>query len=119
METQKSIIETVHGLEGIEQKKHFLREFSQAYGMIVKNKGITVNELLRMAYEREGAINLKTFNQWKNEGFRVKKGAKSLILWSGVIINLEKKESHEGETKGGKFFKVAFVFDENNVESIN
>ena len=120
----KSIIETVQSLEGIEAKKTFLREFSKSYSGVIAGKEVTkpdgtikpmgINDLLVLAYAREGATNLKTFNQWKKDGYNVKKGAKSLILWSALII----KGDQEGE-QAQKFFKIAFVFDENSVEPVN
>jgi hypothetical protein len=109
-----SIIEQVQALEGIEEKKNYLRAFSKKYGEVAKANGTTINALLVLAYGREGAVNVKTFNQWKQEGKRVKKGSKSLILWSG-IVNTAKEE---GSEEGSKFFKIAFVFPENNVETI-
>jgi N-terminal domain of anti-restriction factor ArdC len=120
----KSIIETVQSLKGIEDKKNFLREFSKSYAKVLEGKEITkpdgtvkpmgINDLLVLAYAREGATNLKTFNQWKKDGYNVKKGAKSLILWSALII----KGDQEGE-QAQKFFKIAFVFAENDVEPLN
>lgn len=122
-----SIITTVQSLKGIEDKKSFLREFSKSYAGVIEGKEVTkpdgttkpmgINDLLVLAYAREGATNLKTFNQWKKEGYNVKKGAKSLILWSGCIIN--SKEGNNGEEKQTKFFKIAFVFAENDVEPLN
>lgn len=122
-----SIIDTVHSLEGIDAKKNFLREFSKSYAGVIEGKEVKkadgtikpmgINDLLVLAYAREGATNLKTFNQWKKEGYIVKKGAKSLILWSGCIIN--SKEGDNGEERQTKFFKIAFVFDQNSVEPLN
>ena len=106
-----SIIKTVQNLEGIEEKKNFLRSFSKKYGAIAKENNLTINALLVMAYSKEGATNVKTFNQWKQEGRKVKKGSKSLILWSGAVTKGEDKE-------GDKFFKIAFVFAEDNTELI-
>lgn len=127
-----SFIETVQSLKGIEDKKNFLREFSKSYAGVIEGKivintdGSTrpmrINDLLLKAYEREGAHNLKTFNQWKKEGFAVKKGAKCLILWSALIIGSNDKENENGDRESkpaGKFFKIAFVFDENSVEKPN
>jgi hypothetical protein len=59
-----SIIEQVQALEGIE--KNYLRAFSK----IRRNRGAngtTINALLVLAYGREGAVNVKTFNQWKTK----------------------------------------------------
>jgi hypothetical protein len=44
-----------------------------------KANGTTINALLVLAYGREGAVNVKTFNQWKQEGKRVKKEVKALF----------------------------------------
>ena len=41
----------------------------------------TVNGLLRYYYQSKGYNDLKTFRQWKEEGFSVKKGEKAILLW--------------------------------------
>jgi hypothetical protein len=52
---------------------HFLK-----YGEVAKANGTTINALLVLAYGREGAVNVKTFNQWKTKE-KSKKGVKKLF----------------------------------------
>lgn len=113
---ENSLLQTVRSLEGIEQKKSFLREFTKSYSELAKSKGLSVNELLKLAYKREGVEELHTFNGWKEKGFKVSKGSKSLILWSGKIQSgSEDKQEGEGNRS---FFAVAHVFCQDSVEKI-
>ena len=59
----------------------------------------TVNGLLRYYYESRGYRDLKTFRQWKEEGFSVKKGEKAILLWAQPIASNQSKAE---ATEAGK-----------------
>lgn len=75
----------------------------------------TVNGLLRYYYESRGYKELKTFKQWKEEGFSVKKGEKAILLWAQPVAS---NQSKEAATEVGKteeeakedYFPVCHVF---------
>lgn len=75
----------------------------------------TVNGLLRHYYESRGYKDLKTFHQWKKEGFAVKKGEKAILLWAQPVAS---NQSKEAATQAGKdeteakedYFPVCYVF---------
>ena len=75
----------------------------------------TVNGLLRYYYESRGYKELKTFKQWKEEGFSVKKGEKAILLWAQPVAS---NQSKEAATEAGKteeeakedYFPVCHVF---------
>ena len=46
----------------------------------------TVNGLLRYYYQSKGYTDLKTFRQWKEEGFSVKKGEKAILPKSSFLL---------------------------------
>ena len=122
MQTQpqsQSIIEEVKSLSGIEAKKDFLRKTSEmcrlAQTMNPELLEYSINEMIIQLYKADGATTLKTFEGWKENGRKVKKGAKALIIWSSKKSGKE-KEAAQNETenesqKEYKFFGVAHLFD--------
>ncbi len=58
---------------------------------------------------------LKTFNQWINEGFHVKKGEKALLLWAKPL-HVQKNEPKPED--GPAFFPVVYLFSNLQVEII-
>ena len=75
----------------------------------------TVNGLLRYYYQSKGYTDLKTFRQWKEEGFSMKKGEKAILLWAQPVASSQSKEA---ATEAGKteeeakedYFPVCYVF---------
>ena len=112
------IIETVKRLEGIQAKRNFLSNYAaETHAMRTLAGGLGVNELLTTEYQREGAGELRTFQQWRAAGRQVKRGAKSLILYSAPL----KKKGTDEELvthKGNKLFGIAHVFSENDTEPV-
>ena len=68
-------------------KRQQLKTLSQSLvarremGEYMGNEDDTVNGLLRFYYACKGYTNLKTFKEWKKEGFTVRKGEKALLIW--------------------------------------
>lgn len=75
--------------------------------------------ILNFIYDVEGAEEFKTFKQWKNEGYTIKKGSKAFVLWGqprelsnpGKEEQAEDPESGEDET----FFPVCYLFSDKQV----
>jgi len=62
------------------------------------------NELLKTYYKAQGHATLRTWLEWKNLGYNVKKGAKSLLLWSSKVdmtrtIQGKDEEGNDTETE--------------------
>ena len=84
-----------------------------------------VNDIvLRIYQERTGCKVFNTFEQWKKEGYHIKKGSKAFVLWSRKIEAKKGKEARAqeaqqaeaGEDGKYKFFPLAYLFSELQVE---
>ena len=82
----------------------------------------TVNDMLRVYYRLKfpdtAKGDMKTFKQWKEAGFSVKKGEKGFKFWTSPIKATAKTQSHEGGEgeKAYKFFNVCYLFSDKQVE---
>lgn len=77
----------------------------------------SVNEYLIDEVYQIGHLEKKTFNQWKKEGKKVKKGEKGFAIWSKPIEKPKKETPEEGEeTKPEKVWGIAYLFTELQVE---
>lgn len=65
-------------------------------------------------------LKLNTFNSWKKEGFKVKKGEKGFLFFSTPKTFKKEVENSKGESQEIKFsrFCKCFLFTENQVEPI-
>lgn len=97
-----------------------LRELSHnlkiANLMILQNADITINDLLTRFYEKQAghALELNTYEQWKERGYQVKKGAVSYMVWGKPLKHQPKKETEPGEDgkdENDDFFPVCHLFD--------
>lgn len=83
----------------------------------------TVNELVKEYYESQGHKTLKSFSQWKEEGYTVKKGEHALLLWaqpkpSKASKEAAKAEGKEEEEATADFFPVIYLFSQKQVKAI-
>ena len=82
----------------------------------------TPNELLREFYAQAGHKELKTFNEWKKEGYYIRKGEKAILLWgkpkpsrlSKEIAKMEGKPEEEAEND---FYPLAYLYSNKQVET--
>lgn len=94
-------------------------------GEYMGNEDDTVNGLLRFHYACQGCSNLKTFKEWKEAGYVVRKGEKALLIWGTPVISKTekeriaelKKQGKEEEAKEAKedFFPLCYLFAESQV----
>lgn len=56
-------------------------------GEYMGNEDDTINGLLRFYYACKGYTNLKTFKEWKDAGYTVRKGEKALLIWGMPITS--------------------------------
>jgi len=109
--------------EVIKAKREELKALSQGFQILVKEGAIdSVNTGLVQIYANQGHTTLNSFNRWKEQGFKVKKGSKALLLWGEP-----KPFKKSGETptptatkedKEETFFPLAYVFSNLQVEPL-
>ena len=115
METQDNTKE----LTAIQQKREILKAFSvQVAPLVELGTFETVNCALVDAYTTAEHQEFKTFNQWKAEGFFVKKGMKAFLVWGRPkgSPEQEKTKTTEENEEDSKFFPIAFIFSNAQVE---
>ncbi len=89
-------------------------------GLIPMVEGTTVNDLLKDHYEEQGHTDLKSFNQWKEEGYSVKRGEHALLLWAHPKASKQSKEQAASEGKKEEeakadYFPVVYLFSKKQV----
>ena len=96
-------------------------------GEYMGNEDDTANGLLRFYYACKGYTNLKTFKEWKEAGYIVRKGEKALLIWGMPITSKLEKQRIEQLKKQGKekeakakedFFPLCYLFAENQVHKL-
>lgn len=75
-----------------------------------------INEILvKFIYRDKVNTEFNTFNQWKEKGFKVKKGSKAFLVWG----KKRKKEVTTDTEEEFTFFPLAYLFSNAQVEQIN
>lgn len=80
----------------------------------------TPNELLREYYAQAGHTELKTFEEWKQAGFYIRKGEKAILLWGRPKPSRLAKEAAKQAGKPEKeaendFYPLAYLFSNKQV----
>lgn len=105
------------------QRRAALRDLSNKLKKLATLAGqddLSVNELLRQYYAHAGHTELKTFGEWKEAGYYVRKGEKAIILW-GHPRSLKKDEATANaeataDTEAqGDFYPLAYLFSNQQV----
>jgi hypothetical protein len=114
-----NVMETSEQVKTIKEKREELKALSNAVKPLVKmGQFDTVNEaVLQIYYQRNGHDVFKTFQQWKAEGFNVKKGEHAFYIW-GRPSEKQKQEQQPEETPaedGTGFFPLCFLFSNKQV----
>lgn len=117
MKAEVQILEQVKTLQGMEQKKKFLISLSSSLRPIADATGKSINELICSIYKSEGVKEMHTFKGWQEEGRKVKKGAKALIIWSAPRKAV-KTDQETSEEKQYKFFGIAHLFAMEDTEPL-
>ena len=86
----------------------------------INGKEAHVNELLRDFYAGTGHTELKTFEQWKAQGYFVRKGEKALLLWgkptaSKTAIQEATEQGKSEEDADTDFYPLAYLFSKQQV----
>lgn len=105
----------------LKQKREELKALSAGYQVMVRSGQFSsVNEGLAYYYAELGHKVLKSYRQWQEEGYQVKRGSKALLLWGSPLRNNGKDEAQKNEPEASgddyKFFPLAYVFSNLQVE---
>jgi len=74
----------------------------------------TVNEGLIETYSDGEEVEFNTFHQWKDKGFKIKKGSKAFLVW-GKPRQVPVPDSDD-EDDEFKFWPLCYLFSEEQVE---
>ncbi|MEE0904080.1 MAG: hypothetical protein U0L68_06415 [Prevotellamassilia sp.] len=78
------------------------------------------NELLREYYAQAGHNDLRTFDEWKQAGFYIRKGEKAILLWGHPKPSRQAKEAAKQagkpeEEAENDFYPLAYLFSNKQV----
>lgn len=90
---------------------------------LAAEQDITVNDVLKHFYATQGHIELKTYNQWREEGYHVRKGEKAILLWGKPHASKKSKElaaqaGKDEEEAREDFYPLAYLFSNKQVERV-
>ena len=107
-------------------RRQALRDLSNELKSIAELNGqeANVNELLRDFYAGTGHTELKTFDQWKEDGYFIRKGEKALLLWgkpkaSKNAIQEATQQGKSEEDADTDFYPLAYLFSQQQVTKYN
>jgi len=106
-------------LTPIQVKREFLKTISKNASIHVENGTFeTVNEaIINTIYKDDTNQQFKTFNQWKADGFFVKKGEKAFLVWGRPTKEQKAEEGKEPSAEDeGIFYPLAFLFSNAQVQ---
>ena len=110
----------------IQAKRNELKELSRQLQKQAQDHGLktSTNFLLREWYAADGHKELKTFEQWKEQGYFVRKGEKALLLWghpkpSKQALTTATENGKTEEDAENDFYPIAYVFSNMQVKQIN
>jgi hypothetical protein len=102
----------------IKAKREELKSLSAAFKLLVKEGQLhTINQGLANFYAEQGHTEIKSYRQWRKDGFQVKKGSKALLLW-GEPKPINSTEPKTEAQKEETFFPLAFVFSNLQVQKL-
>ena len=97
----------------IQKKRLEIKEISQTLKELKQHGDIkSINDGLKEIYRQQGSTDLRTFQQWKQAGFQVKRGQKALYLWGRQS---KKTVTENGTEKEVTYFPLIPVFSEHQV----
>jgi hypothetical protein len=103
--------------EQYKEKRKELIARSVLIRQMVKEGAIdTVNEGLRELYtdENPDIEEFNTFNQWKEQGYTIKKGSKAFLFW-GQPRHYEQTPEGSDEPEEFKFWPLCYLFSNEQV----
>lgn len=122
MNDTQTIYDTVFSCQTRDEKKQVLKELSNTAKMAIElgtTEAETVNEFVINLYRNEEHQEFNTFKGWKKLGYTVKKGSKGFFVWSKKRTGTEKATNPNEDDKEFKFFSLAYLFSNAQVELTN
>ena len=103
-------------------RRKALKDLCNKLQQVAKAMGVEMkpNELLRQHYAQAGHTELKSFSEWKEAGYYVKKGEKAILLWAHPKPSREAKELAKSQGKNedeekNDFYPLAYLFSSKQV----
>ena len=103
-------------------RRKALKDLCNTLQAAAKAAGIeeTPNELLREYYAQAGHTELKTFDEWKQAGFYIRRGEKAILLWGHPKPSRQAKEAAKQagkpeEEAENDFYPLAYLFSNQQV----
>lgn len=98
-------------------KRENLKAISSVIQQLVKaGQYDSVNDGLVDMYRQQGHEEIHSFKKWLDRGYVVKKGEKALLLWGEPRKGFNQEKKDESEKDEFKFFPLAYVFSNLQVE---
>lgn len=112
---------SVEKKQAIQEKRNELKLISKKLKKAVEFGQISsINEGLINMYHSQGHKDLKTLKEWNEQGKRVKKGEKALLLWGKPkrikVETAEHSTNPEGRERTKQYFPLSYVFSSNQVQ---
>lgn len=107
------------------QRRAALRDLSNQLKKAAELAGqddLSVNALLRQYYAQAGHTELKTFGEWKEAGYFVRKGEKAIILWGhprSLKADEAPADTNEAKDEQRDFYPLAYLFSNQQVNKRN
>lgn len=107
--------------EAVRKRRQALKQLSDSLkrmaetGQFPPSEDGTTNGLLREYYAQAGHTELKTYEQWREAGFQVKRGEKAILLWAKPKATKDSKAAaaaagRSEEEAEKDYFPVAYFF---------
>jgi hypothetical protein len=97
-----------------------LKQLSKAAQKLMETgQFTTINEaILNGIYKTDNPQiqEFKTFNQWKNEGKKIKKGAKGFVIWGKPKKAQAEKPDTKSEEENYKYWPMCYLFSNLQIE---
>lgn len=99
-------------------KHHQLSKELKAAGLFLPS--MKMNDLLLECYKSEtGCNDFRKFNQWKEAGYKVKKGSKGFPVFSRPVGVIKEEKTGQAQNEDSyKFFGTCYLFNESQVEKM-
>ena len=116
--------ENESGMSHIQETREKLKALSISVRELVKEgKFQNVNEAILASYKEGDNQDFKSYNQWHEDGYQVRKGERAFALWGRPKEHETENDSPEkpqgaSEEHMSKFFPIAFVFSNKQVDPI-
>lgn len=104
------------------ENRHKLIQLSIAARQIREDECLedcTINEVIRQYfYTDEKHQTFNTFWEWKDKGYKVKKGEKAFLFWGAKRKNKQDDQAQSQEEESYSFFPLCYLFSNAQVEPI-